>query len=459
MNMQTGITPSAPHNPPSGSVLSHAQSRWQDKVPTSIGRPILWGAVAAAAFVAGFGMWAAIAPIDGAVVAIGVVQASGQNQVVEHLEGGIVAVINVMEGQGVKTGDPLLTIETVRLAADRDRVNVALIAAEARLARAQAERDGNTEIVFSDELSSTARLTSVEGDLDQQRAEFFNRVQRHRAELAALEQRVRAVEEEIEGLSIQKTSEERKLAVLRDELAEKADLLAKGLTPKSQYNALLRAEADSLGASGGITATIGQRRSAIAELAEQRAGIEARRREAASAEVNQLRSEIGDLRQQLRSRDDMLARSEIRSPADGIVIKLLKNTVGSVIKPGEAVVEILPTSSELIIDAKVAPQDIDAVKVGQEATLRLTALNARTTPQVAAAVSYISADRFVDPNTREPYYTARLRIAQDLPAEIAPGQIQPGMPVEVFIKTGERTFLEYLVRPVQDSFAKAFREE
>ena len=268
-----------------------------------------------------------------------------------------------------------------------------------------------------------------------------------------------AVEEEIEGLSIQKTSEQRKLAVIRDELADKAKLLAEGLTPKSQYNTLLRAEADSLGALGSITATIGQRRSAIAELAEQRSGLEAKRRESASAEVNELRSEIGDLRQQLRSRDDMLARSEIRSPADGIVVKLLKNTVGSVIKPGEAVVEILPTSSELIIDANVAPRDIDSVRVGQEARLRLTALNARTTPEVAATVSYISADRFIDPNTREPYYTARLKISQALPETISPDQIQPGMPVDVFIKTGERTLLEYLVRPVQDSFAKAFREE
>ena len=381
------------------------------------------GAIAAVTFIAGFGLWAAIVPIDGAVVAIGVVQASGQNQAVEHLEGGIVALINVKEGQSVEAGEALLTLETVRLAADRNRVNVALIAAEAQLVRAQGERDGKSELMFSDELSTGARLASVEGDIDQQRAEFVNRLQRHAAELAALDQRVMAVEEEIEGLSIQKTSEQRKLAVIRDELADKAKLLAEGLTPKSQYNTLLRAEADSLGALGSITATIGQRRSAIAELAEQRSGLEAKRRELASAEVNELRSEIGDLRQQLRSRDDMLARSEIRSPADGIVVKLLKNTVGSVIKPGEAVVEILPTSSELIIDANVAPRDIDSVRVGQEARLRLTALNARTTPEVAATVSYISTDRFINPNTREPYYTARLKISQALPETISPDQI------------------------------------
>jgi membrane fusion protein, type I secretion system len=458
MNMQSPITP--PHaGMPAISIGTKANARWQEKVPTGIGKPALHGALVAIAFVAGFGIWAATAPIDGAVVAIGVVQASGKNQVVEHLEGGIVASINVTEGASVKTGDVLLSLDTVRLNADRNRVHVALVAAQAQLVRAKAERDGASEFVIPDDLAAAARVAEVEDDIDQQRAEFANRMQRHVAELAAVDQRVNAAQDEIEGLLIQKTSEERKLAVLREELADKSVLLAKGLTQRSQYNELQRAEADVLGAIGTVTANIGQRRSSIAELGEQRAGIEAKRREAASAEVNELRSKIGDLREQLRARDDMLARAQIRAPVDGIVVKLSKNTVGSVIKPGELVVEILPTSGELIIDAKVSPRDVDSVKVGQDAMLRLTALNARTTPQIAAKVSYISADRFVDPNTREPYYTARLEIAQALPREIAAGQIQPGMPVDAFIKTGERTFLEYLVRPIQDSFAKAFREE
>lgn len=458
MNMQSSITP-ANGGGPAGLPARSTSARWQERVPTGIGRPALYGGFVALAFVAGFGFWAITAPIDGAVVALGVVQASGRNQVVEHLEGGIVASIEVKEGAGVKAGDVLLSIDTLRLTADRNRVHVALVAAQAQLVRAKAERDGASVFVIPGDLAAAARVASVEEDIDQQRAEFANRLQRHVAELAAVEQRVNAANDEVEGLRIQKTSEERKLAVLREELADKAVLLGKGLTQKSQLNELQRAEADSLGAIGNITASIGERRASIAELGEQRAGLEAKRREAASAEVNELRSKIGDLREQLRSRDDMLARAEIRAPVDGIVVKLAKNSVGSVIKPGEVVAEILPTSGELIIDAKVQTHDIDAVKVGQEATLRLTALNARTTPQIAAKVSYVSADRLTDPNTHEPYYTARLAISQALPPEIAAGQIQPGMPVDAYIKTGERTFVEYLVRPVQDSFAKAFREE
>lgn len=438
---------------------SAAVGGWQDQVPTGLARPTLFGAAVAALFLLGFGVWAALAPLSGAVVAAGVVQASGQNKVVEHLEGGIIASINVREGEAVTAGQVLLSIDTTRLTVDRNRVNVALIATQAQLARAEAERDGRSELQFSPEISIGARIAGVEGDLDQQRAEFSNRLQRHRSELAAVEQRVNAAGDEIAGLQIQKTSEQRKLEVLRSELADKQTLLKQGLTPRSQVNTLQRAEADSLGALGSITANIGQKKSAIAELGEQSAGLEAKRREAASSEVNELRAKIGDLREQMRTRDDILARSEIRAPDSGIIVKLAKNTVGSIIKPGEPVVELLPTGGDLIIDAKVPPQDVDSVKVGQDANLRFTALNARTTPEVAAKVTYISADRLLDPDTREPYYSARLEITGDLPVEIKPGQIQPGMPVDAFIKTGDRTFLEYLVRPVQDSFAKAFREE
>ncbi len=432
---------------------------WRTKVPTGIRTPAVYGSAVAAVFIFGFGIWAVTAPIDGAVIAAGVVQASGRNEVVQHLEGGIVGSISVVEGQAVKAGEVLLSIDTLRIAAERNRVKVALIASEAQLARAQAERDGMPELAIDPGLAAGALMAGAVEDIEQQQAEFANRTQRHQAELAAVEQRVKATQEEIEGLLIQKTSEERKLAVLREELEGKATLRAKGLVAKSQVNELQRAEADALGAIGTLTATIGQRRALIAELAQQSAGIEAKRREAASTEINDLSSKIGDLREQLRSHDDKLARSQIRAASAGVVVKMTKNSVGSVIKPGEVVAEMVPSNGELLIDARVRPHDIAAVKVGQEATLRVTALNARTTPQLPAMVRYVSADRFIDPDTREPYYTARLEISGTSSPDATRNKIQPGMPVDAFIKTGERSFLGYLVRPVQDSFAKAFREE
>lgn len=457
MNMQPG----APFQPQPAAPQARPKSRhpWQDAVPTSTRNPMLFGILVSAVFVFGFGVWAATAPISGAVVTSGLIQASGQNQVVDHLEGGIISKILVAEGQIVKEGDVLMTLDATRILAERNRVTAALLSVEAQIVRAEAERDGLREIAFGAELESRARLADSYNSLDEQRAEFRNRLERHTAELAALDLRVRASQEEIEGLEIQKSSEEQKLVVTREELADKKTLLDKGLTPRSQYQALQRAEADSLGRIGGLAATIGQRRSAIAEFAEQQAGLEATRREAASAQINELRARVADLREQLRSREDVLVRAEIRAPATGVIVKLAKNTVGSSVRPGEPVAELLPTARDLVIQVRVAPQDVDAVKVGQPAILRLTALNARTTPDVPGSVTFLSADRLVDEATREPYYTARLEIAGEFPPGLDATQLYAGMPVDALIQTGERTFLEYLARPIQDSFARAFREE
>jgi len=184
------------------------------------------------------------------VVASGVVQASGQNQIVDHLEGGIVSKILVSEGQAVSEGDVLMTLEVTMIMAERNRVTAALLSTEAQLVRAEAERDGLPELAFPAELEARARMAENFASLDEQRAEFRNRLARHQAELAAIEQRVLAANDEIEGLLIQKNSEESKLAVLREELADKQKLLKQGLTPRSQYQALQRAEADSMGRIG-----------------------------------------------------------------------------------------------------------------------------------------------------------------------------------------------------------------
>jgi HlyD family secretion protein len=406
-----------------------------------------------------FGIWAVTAPISGAVVASGVFQAGGQNKVIDHLEGGIIASIPVTEGQLVEAGQVLLAMDTTRVASERNRVNVAMISAMARLVRAEAERDGLRELSFGKKLVALASDAGVLEDLEEQQKEFASRFQRHASEISAIAQRIRAAEEEIAGLEIQNNSEREKLNVIREELNDKRILLAKGLTQRGDYNELRRAEADSLAAAGSIVANMGERRSTIAELRQQAIGIEAKRREAAAAEANELVAKIGDLREQLLSQEDILARSVIRAPDRGIIVKLAKNTVGGVVRPGEMVVELLPTGKALQIEARLHPQDIDRVKIGQKASLRLVALNARTTPEVAGEVTYVAADRYVDPVTHQPYFVARLKFSEELPEGFSMDDIQPGMPVDAFIRTDERTFLQYLVRPIQDSFARAFREE
>lgn len=445
--------------PESADKTTAQKDAWKKSLPTGIRGPVLVGMVIAGLFVGGFGVWGATVPISGAAVASGVVAASGQNLLVDHLEGGLISTIEVVEGQFVRAGEALLELDATRALSDRDRVKNQLLGLEARLARALAERDGATLLEFSDELTSQANDLGKQEELRQQQTEFENRLQRHESELEVLAQRGQAIRDEIAGLEIQASSEETKLEVIREELDQKKDLLEQGLTPRSQYNALQRAEADSRGRMGSLLAAIAQRKTSLAETRTQELRERARRREEAAQLVNQVQLEINDLEEQLLAREDILKRVVLRAPADGVVVKLNKNTIGSVVRPGEAVVEILPTATDLIIEARLSPQDIDVVSVGMDANVRFVALNARTTPEATANVIYVSADRLIDPDTRASYYVSRLKLQEDLPPPLSRDQIYPGMPVDAFIGTGERTFFEYLLRPILDSFSKAFREE
>ena len=454
MNRPEGLVAEGP-----GRQTPEQPGDWKAGLPVSVRGPILAGMMIAVLFVGGFGIWGATVPITGAAVASGVVAASGQNLKVDHLEGGLIKTIAVAEGQLVMQDDPLLELDATRALSDRDRVENQLLSLNARLARALAERDGGETLTFSEELKAKANAFGKQDDLVQQQTEFENRLERHQSELAVLAQRRQAIRDEIAGLEVQANSETTKLDVIKDELKQKKDLLEKGLTPRGQYNALQRAEADSRGRLGSLLATIAQRKTSLAETQSQELREKARRREDAAQLVNQAQTEINDLDEQLRSREDILKRMVLRAPAEGVVVKLHKNTIGGVVSPGETVVEILPTATDLIIEARLSPQDIDVVSVGQEANVRFVALNARTTPEAVARVTYISADRLIDPNTRAPYYVARLKLEEELPATLTREKIHPGMPVDAFIATGERTFFEYLLRPVLDSFSKAFREE
>ena len=432
---------------------------WKSKLPTSVRGPIFTGFAIAALFVGGFGVWGATVPISGAAVASGIVAASGLNQNVDHLEGGIISEILVAEGQRITANQPLINLDPTRVQSERNRVKSQLIGLTAKLQRTKAERDSLDTLVFDDALLEDVRLLGLEEDLQQQKKEFDNRRERQATQLIVLEQRSQAIRDEISGLEIQIRSEKTKLDVIRDELEQKQKLLERGLTPRGQFNALQRADADSEGRIGGLTATIAQRKTSLLEIEKQVINQDAETVENASAELNTIQLQVNDLEEQLRSREDVLSRMIIRSPIDGVVVKLNKNTVGSVVRPGETVFEILPTTADFIIEARVPPQDIDVVKLGQAANVRFVALNARTTPEVSANVIYVSADRLIDADTRTPYYLARLELTGELPAPLTRDQIYPGMPVDAFIGTGDRTFFEYLSRPITDSFSRAFRED
>lgn len=450
-------TPHTPLHAPSPGQFD--RQAWSRPVRAGLKGPILFGAITLAVFVGGFGVWAGSAPLEGAAVAPGIVTASGQNHEISHLEGGIIEAVAVEEGDRVEAGQELMRLQRTAAEASRDLLLKNRFALEARIGRLRAERDGAETLDLPDTLVSAAVTYGLEQDLEEQRREFDARVERINADRSIIDQRVAALNEQIRGYEVQLESTRAQIAVLTDDIARKGRLLKKGLTNRSDYNALRRNKSELEGRVGGLQAEIGRAKTSIVEAQEQRERLLTERAEQAVSTLNEARRQIADINERLRAADDVLSRVVVRAPAAGVVVNIAKSTPGAVVQRGEELMTILPTDSELIVEARLSPVDVDVVRQGQEASLRFSALNQRTTPEVPATVTFVSNDAFTDPQTRESYYTMRLSIADELPPEVSPEQIFPGMPVETYVKTGDRTFVEYAVKPIVDSFSRAFREE
>lgn len=432
---------------------------WARGVNTGTRSVSILGLAMTTLFVGGFGAWASLAPLSGAAVAPGVVTAAGQNQKVQHLEGGIVQEILVREGDRVENGQPLFRFDPTAALADRNRLKKQLIGLEARAQRLEAERDGRENLSFSADLDKSAKEEGVASVLDEQLKEFEARRDRHRQEQVIMRQRVVALVKQIEGMTSQQQAIERQLEVVREEAERKRMLLDQGLTNRSEYTTLLRSEADLVGQLGQTISGVLVARTQKTEAREQLTRLDTQRVETALSQLNEIRGEATDVEEQLGTAQAVLQRIVVRAPTDGIVVETEVNATGGVVRAGDTLLELLPTGNDLLVEARVSPQDVDVITIGQMARLHFSALNARTTPTVDAAVTYLSADRLVDPANGQPYYTARLRITDQLPPGIEREQIYPGMPVEAYIATGDRTFVEYLVKPITDSFSRAFRED
>lgn len=440
------------------AAYADARDRAAEQVNTQTGRLYAAGYAMMAIFIATFGLWAAMAPLTSAVVASGVVAAAGQNQQVQHLEGGIVREIFVREGDRVIANQPLVTLEATAPLALRNRLQKQLLGLEARAARLEAERDGATAVDFPAGLRAVALASGLGELLDDQTREFDIRARREAQNRQIVVQRQKVLLEQIEGSQAQEVALGRQLEVVREELARKQTLLEEGLTSRTEFTTVLRIEADLLGQISQASSAVLTARIQVAETEEQLTLLAAERAEQAVEELATVRAQIADVEEQLGAAEDVLSRSVIRAPSDGIVVAMAVNATGNVVRPGSGLIELLPTSEELLVEARIAPEDVDVIGIGQAATLRLVALNARTTPDVTAEVTYISADRLVDQTNQQPFYVARLRVTGDLPEGVRPEQFYPGMPVEAYIATGQRTFFEYVVKPITDSFGRAFRE-
>ena len=406
-----------------------------------------------------FGAWMAQASLDGAVVAPGFVTVESNRKTVQHLEGGIVGALPVRDGDAVGQGDLLVRLDGTRAKAQLAIVQGQLDMLKVRRARLISERDGAEALelpaALMDRLEASAVIDAVVGE----EALFKARRAALSGETGILEQQARQLRQEIAGLDAQRRSKARQIEIIEEELIGLRELYAKGYAPRTRILALERTAEALAGERGEHAAGIARARQRIGEAELQVVQLEKDFQERVASELREVEPQIFDLEERRIAALDELERLEVRAPRAGLVVNMAVHTLGAVVGPGAPLMEIVPRDDELLIEAQVRPQDIDKVVPGQPAMVRLSAFSLRTTPELTAQVVSASADRMLEEATRQPYYKVRVRIPAEELARLGGLALVPGMPAEVFINTGARTALSYLMKPITDHLARAFREE
>ena len=436
---------------------------WYADVPRSTRTATLGGVVVVAATVMGFGVWGNTAPIAGAVIATGVFVTTGQNKTIQHLEGGVIREILVREGDVVAPGQSLIKLDDTSARAELRRHELKLYRLEAIEARLRAEIVGRRDFTFPAHLLEMRADPDIAALLTSQRIAFRARQNNTASEIAAHQKTIDALEEKIAGSRVQLAGVERQSQLLKEELEGKQALLQRGYIRKPEVLSLQRLAANLSGEAGRIGGDIGDSRERIARSMEQIDGVRKNAQKIASDQLQEINADLNDVRERIHTVKGILDRASINAPVKGTVVKLRYHTAGGVIEPGKNIMEIVSLQDELIIEARVRPQDIDKIKHSQLATVRLTALNQRTTPMVTGRVIYISADALPDEKQRAypgvpDLYVVRARLDPKSLANVPDFQPTAGMPADVYIQTVERTFFEYLLQPLRDSMARAFRE-
>ncbi|RDJ22203.1 HlyD family type I secretion periplasmic adaptor subunit [Bosea caraganae] len=435
---------------------------WYSDVPRSARAATISGVVIVAVTVMGFGVWGNTAPISGAVIATGVFVTTGQNKTIQHLEGGVIREIMVREGDVVAPGQLLIQLDDTSSRAELRRHLLKQLRLEAIETRLSAEAAGQPQFEFPAQLLTHQSDPDIRALMQTQKSTFTARQNNNASEIATYQKSIEALEEKIAGSRIQLAAMQQQSQLIKEELAGKQALLERGYIRKPEVLALQRNAANLQGEAGRITGDIGDARERIARSVEQIDGVRKSAIKLASEQLQDIGADLNDVRERIHTAKGILDRARVVAPVKGTVVKLRYHTSGGVIEAGKAIMEIVSLQDELIIEARVRPQDIDKIKHSQTATVRLTALNQRTTPMINGRVIYISADALPDEKQRTPngsdLYVVRVRLEGGSIAAVHDFEPTPGMPAEVYIQTAERTFFEYLMQPIKDSMARAFRE-
>ena len=428
----------------------------EPKANTSIKAPVRIGLTIFALVFGVFGGWAAFAPIDGAAYAPGEVTVESQNKSVQHLEGGIIAEILVGNGDLVESGQPLINLDRTQPQAQLDVARTQYMANLVREARLIAQRESAGSISWPAILDRNDPATREE--IDAQTYIFETRKTALEGNVEVLEQRIGQLENRVVGMEAARESRLLLAASYEDELEDTRELLEQGFSDRIRLRDLERNFANSSGEAAELAANIASTEVQIGETILQIQQVEKDFANEVAAEFAETRTNLNDLLERIIALEDVVERTVIRAPDGGYVTGMQTHTVSGVISPGMIIADIVPEDDELVIEAQVSPNDIDRVALNQNANIRFSAFGSMT-PTIYGEVTNLSADSFKDPNTGLSYFTAEIMVTPEGMDDLGELVLMPGMPAEVFITTGERTFLQYLFKPFSDAVARSFRED
>ncbi|WP_426289287.1 HlyD family type I secretion periplasmic adaptor subunit [Ensifer adhaerens] len=412
---------------------------------------IVVSAAFAATLLFGVGGWAAHARLSGAVITQGQVAISQQVKLIQHRDGGIVSEIAVRNGDQVKKGDVL-----IRLDETQTRVELAIVRGQlqqfyAMRARLKAERDGEAAVSFDGlDVSEVLKVSELKL-FEANRRMITSQEEQMRLQITRLEEQIR-------GLKAQTGSSDAEREIVEKEIAKLETLLKSGLVPVSEHRDLLRQMARIDGSKGELVARIAEAVGQISELRIKLLAIDQNTRKETQTQIVGIEAKIAELSEREVAARDRLSRMEVRAPVDGLVYDLQVHTIGGIIAPGASVMSIVPEDDDLTVEIRIPPADIDRIAPGQASRLRFTVFNQRTTPELDGQVGVVAAATTIDRATGQPYYLATVDITQALD-KLGDRKLMPGMPVEVYVQTDERTAISYLTKPFTDQMLRAFREE
>jgi HlyD family secretion protein len=425
----------------------------------SIRRHIVVGSVIVGVLLFGLGGWASTAEISGALIAQGSVVVDSNVKKVQHPTGGVVGELNVHDGDHVKAGDILLRLDETVTQANLAIVTKGLTELYARHARLAAERDGADTVEVPKEFADNLDNPDVKEALASERKLFDLRRQARIGQKDQLRERITQLQEQITGLTAQEDAKNKETDLINQELQGVRDLYAKNLVPLNRLTSLERDAAKIQGERGQLIASAAEAKGKVTETQLQIIQVDQDLSSDVAKELRETDSKIGEYVERKVTAEDQLKRTDIRAPQDGIVFQSTANTVGGVVTAGDPIMLIVPESDNLLVEVKVDPKDIDQIQFNQSVVLRFSAFNVRTTPELNGTVVRIAADTTTDQRTGQRFYLVRIALTAEEIKRLGDGKLTPGMPVEAFIQTGERTMLSYLIKPLHDQLMRSFREK